>query len=124
LYVSGSLHQEHLCEPCQLAKSKKLPFSSSRRVSKAPLEIVHSDVWTSPVVSISGCRYCVLFVDDFSRFTWIFPLKQKSDVFVCFIKFKCLVENLLSTKIKHFQSDGVGENIYPLNLNLFLSNMV
>jgi hypothetical protein len=123
LSVSGSLHQEHLCEPCQLAKSKKLPFSSSRRVSKAPLEIVHSDVWTSPVVSISGCRYYVLFVDDFSRFTWIFPLKQKSDVFVCLIKFKCLVENFLSTKIKHFQSDGGGEYLSS-QFKFFLSNMV
>jgi hypothetical protein len=109
LSLSSSQRQESLCEPCQLAKSKKLPFLISSRISNFPLELIRSDVWTSPVKSISGCKFYVLFVDDFSRFTWLFPLKHKSDIFVCFFKFKCLVENLLSRKIKQLQTDRGGE---------------
>ena len=85
------------------------PFFNSDRVSSLPLQLVHSDVWQSPVVSLSGCHYYVIFIDDYSRFSWLFPLKSKSDVYTCFIKFKCMVENLFSTKIKSLQSDGDGE---------------
>ncbi|KAF5467872.1 hypothetical protein F2P56_012083 [Juglans regia] len=109
IYVSGSHKLHHVCEFCQMAKSHKLPFPDSLHKSSHPLELIHSDVWTSPVMSISGCKYYVLFIDDFSRFSWMFPLKQKSDVALCFIKFNCLVENLFSYKIKQLQTDNGGE---------------
>jgi transposase InsO family protein len=111
LPVSGSVKFNKLCESCQVSKSRKLPFSDSLRRSTHPLELIHSDVWTSPVVSIGGCKFYVVFIDDYSRFAWLFPLKQKSDVLTCFIKFKCLVENLFSYKIKQLQTDNGGEYV-------------
>jgi len=51
----------------------------------------------------------VVFVDEFSWFSWLYPLFNKSDVLSCFIKFKLLVENLFDTKIKYLQSDNGGE---------------
>jgi len=48
-------------------------------------------------------------------------LKHKSDVFVCFLKFKCLVENLLSRKIKQLQTDGGGE-FTSSQFKMFLAN--
>ena len=81
-------------------------FSLSTRVSTSPLELVHFDVWSSPIISVSGYKYYVTFIDDFSRFTWLFPLRFKYDVFSCFVKFKSLVENLFSCKLKYFQTDG------------------
>ena len=48
----------------------------------------------------------VLFVDDFSRYSWIFPVQFKHQVFDIFFKFKLLVENMFLSKIKAFQSDG------------------
>jgi len=98
-----------VCSDCQLAKSRQLPFPKSQTVTSSPLEFVHSDIWTSPIYSISGCKYYALFVDDFSRYSWLFPLKHKSDVLDCFINFKCLMENLLSCKLKRLQTDGGGE---------------
>jgi histone deacetylase 1/2 len=38
----------HVCDACQQGKSHQLPFSSSTRVIKAPLELVFSDVWALP----------------------------------------------------------------------------
>jgi transposase InsO family protein len=58
---------------------------------------------------LSGCRCYVIFIDDFSCFCWVYPLFQKSDVFISFVKFKSLVENQLSHRIKQFQSDNGGE---------------
>jgi hypothetical protein len=109
LPITSSSSPESLCEPCLLAKSKCLPFSASNNVTREPLEIIHSDLWSSPIPSINGCHYYVVFIDNHSRFTWIYPLHHKSETFACFVKFKSLVENLLSKKIKSFQSDGGGE---------------
>ena len=51
-------------------------------------------------------KYYVLFVDNFSRYSWIFPMQYKHEVFDNFIKLKLHVENLFSSTIKIFQSDG------------------
>ena len=56
-----------------------------------------------------GNKYYVIFADDFSKYTWLFPLFNKSDVFDTFRLFKLQVENLLSLRIKMFRSDGGGE---------------
>jgi len=109
LPFTGSFDKSRVCEACQLGKSKQLPFSNYTRCTLSPLELIHSDVWTSPIPSVSGCRYYVIFVDDYSRFTWLYPLLSKSEVYGCFVKFKLLAENLFSTKIKQFQSDNGGE---------------
>jgi transposase InsO family protein len=86
-----------------------LPFFDSTKTSTRPLELVHSNVWTSSVASLSGSKFYVLFVDDYSRFTWLYPILNKSDVYQSFVKFKLLAENLFSTKIQKFQSDNGGE---------------
>jgi hypothetical protein len=109
LPVSGSINKSQVCDSCQLGKAKQLPFSDSARVSSAPLELIHSDVWTSPVHSMSGCRFYVIFVDDFSSFTWLYPLINKSEVFTYFVKFKLFVEKQFSTSIKQLQTDNGGE---------------
>jgi len=99
-----------VCESCRLGKSSRLPFTSSDFIASRPLERVHCDLWgPAPLSSIQGFQYYVIFIDNFSRFCWFYPLKQKSDFCSIFIKFQSLVENLLQTKIGTFQSDGGGE---------------
>ena len=59
-----------------MGKMTKLPFAHSNSCTTYPIELVHSDVWDpTPITSINGHRYYVIFVDDFTRFTWFFPLK-------------------------------------------------
>jgi transposase InsO family protein len=60
-------------------------------------------------MSSSGFRYYVIFINDFSRYSWLYPLQDKSDVFISFKKFKALVENQFSSHIKNLQLDGSGE---------------
>jgi hypothetical protein len=106
---NGPKKMNKICDSCQVAKSKKLPFPDSHRISTHPLELIHSDVWTSRIVSLGGCKYYVLFVDDYSRFSRIYPLKVKSDVLSYFINFKNLIENLFFSSIKHLVTDNGGE---------------
>lgn len=77
-----------ICVSCQSRKSCKLPFSNSNNINDLPLQKIHCDLWgLAPNVSTQNFRFYVLFTDDFSRFTWLFPLKHKSDFFSCFLKF-------------------------------------
>ena len=57
------------------------------------------------MLSSSGYRYYINFIDAFSRFTWIFLLKHKSDVLQTFSNFKTQVELQLGYKIKAIQTD-------------------
>lgn len=95
-----------VCSDCQHAKSCSLPFSSRLHTSKFPLDLVYSDVWgPASTLSNSGCRYYVSFLDDCTKFLWLFPLKLKSDVASLFLQFQSYVERLFEQKIKMFQSD-------------------
>lgn len=98
-------HSISICSSCQLGKSKKLPFSSSSFLTTKPLEIIHSDVWgPAPIPSISGFNYYIIFIDDFSRYSWLFPLTHRSNAYDVFVKFTKLTE--LDQKIKICRSDG------------------
>ena len=99
-----------VCEPCQMGKSSRLPFLASDSRVLHPLDRIHCDLWgPSPVVSNQGFKYYAIFVDDYSRYSWFYPLRNKSDFESVFISFQKMVENQLNTKIKVFQSDGGGE---------------
>jgi histone deacetylase 1/2 len=74
-----------VCDACQQGKSHQLPFPLSTRVTKHPLEIIYSDVWGPAQVSVSGHRFYVSFVDAYSRFTWLYLIKHKSDVYDVFL---------------------------------------
>jgi histone deacetylase 1/2 len=109
-----------VCDACQQGKSHQLPFPLSDHVTHAPLELIYSDVWGPAQTSVSGHNYYVSFVDAYSRFTWLYLLKRKNDVFDIFLKFQAHVERLLGHKILRVQSDWGGEYI---KLNAFFDKL-
>ena len=53
--------------------------------ASTPFELVHSDVWgPCPVLSPTGFKHFVNFVDDFSRVTWLYLMKSHYELFVSF----------------------------------------
>jgi hypothetical protein len=77
----------HVCDACMQGKSRQLPFPKSVSVSKASLDLVFSDVWGPAPSSVGNHSYYVCFLDDFSKFTWIYLLKYKYEVFEKFHDF-------------------------------------
>lgn len=76
----------------------KLPFNKSIFLASNPLELVHSDVWgPAPITSIDDFRYYLVFIDEFSKFTWVYLLQHKFDVFDVFKYFKACIETQLNT---------------------------
>lgn len=112
----------HVCSSCLSGKMSRLPFSTKSNKSDIPFYKVHTDVWgPAPCVSIDGYRYYVLFVDECTRFTWIYPLINKSDVFLVFVQFLAFVSNQFNASVKILQSDGGGEYVSK-NFKSFLAS--
>jgi hypothetical protein len=81
-------------EHCIYGKQNQVRFPSGATRTKGILELIHSDVFGPiPVPSLDKSMYYVSFIDDFSRNTWIYFLRKKSEVFDKFKEFKALVEN-------------------------------
>ena len=78
-------------------------------MSQFPLELVYSDVWGPAPSSVGGKKYYVSVIDDYSKFTWIYLLRHKSEVFQRFHDFQKLVERMFDRKIVAMQTDWGGE---------------
>ncbi|KAG8499415.1 hypothetical protein CXB51_005894 [Gossypium anomalum] len=103
--------KDTVCEVCQLGKQARLPFPANMAWrARDKLELVHSDV-CGPMKnsSLNDSKYFVLFIDDLTRFCWVYFMKQKSEVFDVFNKFKALVENQSGCKIKALRTDNGSE---------------
>jgi hypothetical protein len=105
----SSEHHE-FCKGCALGKYTKTYFSSSDSREAGIIDLIHSDV-CGPMssASLTGSLYYVVFIDDFSRKSWIFFMKTKGQVFSRFQEFKSLVENQTGKKIRVMRSDNGGE---------------
>ncbi|CAI7884443.1 unnamed protein product [Closterium sp. NIES-53] len=69
------------CLPCVEGRQRAAPHSSSSPPTSAPLQTLHMDVWGPTRVSgQSRERYFLLVVDDYTRYTTVFPLRSKSQV--------------------------------------------
>ena len=107
----GSVSTENFdCVSCQLGKQPALPFNTSESISTDIFDLIHSDVWgPSSVSSIGGSRYFVVFVDDYSRYSWIFNMKHRSELLEVYSNFAKMVETQFSRRIKIFRSDNALE---------------
>ena len=88
------------CETCRQAKITKKPHKSVVRNTEL-LELIHSDLCEfEGILTHGGNRYIITFIDDFSKYTIIYLLKNKSDAFEKFQDFLKEVENQFGRKKK------------------------
>jgi hypothetical protein len=93
-------------------KKKRVRFPSDVMRETRILHLVHSDVFGPvSVPSLRKSVYYVSFIDDFSRNTWIYFLRNKSEVFDRFKEFKALVENQTEKRIKVLRTNN-GREFY------------
>ena len=94
------------CNACQYGKQAKQSFKSIETKTSTALELIHSDLWgPTPIPSTHGHKYYISFVDERTRYTWLFPLTAKSQALNTFIVFKTQIEKQLNLKIKALQTD-------------------
>ena len=73
--------QKFDCTSCHFGKQTKLLFNNSDSFSSTPFNFIYYDIWgPTPVSTEGGSRYFVIFVNDFSRYTWIYLLHHRSEL--------------------------------------------
>ena len=111
---SLSVKECSFCDACQIGKLHQIVFKPSINKSVHAFDLIYSDVWgPSFHPSVDGYRYYLSFVDDFTSFTWIYPMHTKSQVTTIFPQFNAYVERCFNTKIKCIQTD-MGSEYKPL----------
>ena len=103
--------QINFCESCVEGKHHwcHFPTSGGKR-AKEPLGLVHSDICGKmSAESLSGAEYFLTFIDDKTRYVWVYVLKRKDQVFEKFLEWKALVEKSTGHKLKALRTDNGGE---------------
>ena len=94
------------CESCIMGKLPRSPFSGIGERAKGILELIHSDVCGPMLVQArSDSFYFITFIDDFSRYGWVYLMRYKSEAFEKFREFKNEVEKQSRKSIKTLRSD-------------------
>ena len=83
------------CDVCHFSKQKRLPFPISTHISSAPFDLIHCDLW-GPFATYN----------DFSRCTWVYLLKLKSDSQFVILNFANMVKTQSNRSIKTIRSDN------------------
>ena len=104
---SISCIQESICLICPLAKQSKLPFLVSSSFSTSIFELLHCNVWGPMAInSISGSKFFLTIVNDYTRFTWVHLMQHKSQTSSKIQSFSNMVQTQFHTKIKCIRSDN------------------
>ncbi|KAG8501139.1 hypothetical protein CXB51_003230 [Gossypium anomalum] len=96
------------CIAYHLRKEHKLPFLKSLSEYVKPLQLVVANVWGPALIPSNSFRYYVTFTDTYTRYTWLYFLKKKSEVLNVFPLFHRQVERTLGCKLLALQLDEVG----------------
>ena len=94
------------CESCLKGKMSKSPFNKKGERAKETLELMHSDVCGPMSTQARGdYLYFITFIDDYSRYGYVYLMKYKSETFEKFKEFKAEVEKQLGKSIKTLRYD-------------------
>jgi transposase InsO family protein len=102
---------DSVCEGCIMGKQHrtKYPSGVAKRATE-PFELVHSDVCgPMSVNSIGGSRYFVTFIDDYTRYTYVYFIKHKDEELAKFKECVNLATNLTGKSVKTLRTDNGGE---------------
>ena len=99
------------CESCLRGKQTRQPFpQATSYLASHPLELIHGDLCGPITPTTPGLkRYVFVLIDDYSRYMWTILLKQKSEAFEKFKRFKTLVEQEIKAEIQTLRTDRGGE---------------
>ena len=98
-----------ICEGCAIGKQQRESFPHYKFRSYEPLALVHSYICgPMQTLSLGNNKYFLLFVDDYSRMSWVYFISHKYGTFSCFQKFKVCVEKESGYYLKVLRTHRVG----------------
>lgn len=111
---SHSQDNTAVCTICLLAKQKRLPFPHHNNLSPCAFDLVHVDIW-GPYhePTVEGYRYFLTPVDDYTRSTWIYLMKCKSEARPLLASFITMIQTQFGCQLKQLRSDNGQEFQMP-----------
>ncbi|CAN0910966.1 Retrovirus-related Pol polyprotein from transposon TNT 1-94 [Linum grandiflorum] len=95
------------CDVCQLAKHTRSSYHGLSYRPTRPFAIIHSDIWgPTRIKNINGARWFVTFIDDHTRLTWTFLMREKSETTAMFQEFYDMILTQFNTKIQVLKTDN------------------
>jgi len=118
-----SFVKDRVCSACIEGKCHEVPHRPKTIISsKGCLELLHMDLFGPLTIeSLGRKKYCLVIVDDYSRYTWVFFFKKKSETQQTVIKFSNEVQRQREAKIMMIRSDN-GTEFKNYTLDEFLSD--
>jgi hypothetical protein len=118
-----SFAKDRVCRACVEGKMHDSPHKRKTIVSsKRILELLHVDLFGPPShASLGGKKYCLVIIDDYSRYTWVYFFKLKSETQENFIDFINMVQRQYNVPVLIIRSDN-GIEFKNYTLNGFLSD--
>jgi transposase InsO family protein len=100
--------KDRFCSACQAGKQVGTHHPHKNiMTTDRPLELLHMDLFgLIAYISIGGSKYCLVIVDDYSRFTWVFFLQEKSQTQETLKGFLRRAQNEFGLRIKKIGSDN------------------
>lgn len=109
-----------ICDSCHYAKQTKLRFAHNNHIAMHCFDLLHMDIWGPiGIPSMQGHHYFLTIVDDHSRFTWLFLMKNKGETRDCIKNFITYIQTQFSAKIKSIRSDNGPE----FNMSSYLASL-
>jgi transposase InsO family protein len=108
LGLNVHFEKDRICNACQAGKQVGVHHPHKNiMTTDMPLELLHMDLFGSiAYISISGSKYCLVIVDDYSCFTWVFFLQEKSQTQETLKRFLRWAQNEFGLRIKKIRSDN------------------
>jgi transposase InsO family protein len=106
--INVHFKKDRVCSACQAGKQVGAHHPHKNiMTTDRPLELLHMDLFGSiAYISIDGSKYCLVILDDFSRFTWVFFLQEKSQTQETLKGFLRQAQNEFRLRIKKIRSDN------------------
>ncbi|GJS01455.1 retrovirus-related pol polyprotein from transposon TNT 1-94 [Tanacetum coccineum] len=107
------INSKYKCKTCVEAKLTRTSFKSVKRTTE-PLDMIHTDICDlKSLPTKGGNKYFITFIDDCTKYCYVYLLKSKDEAIDKFVLYKTEVENQLGKKIKVVRSDRGGEYVAP-----------
>ncbi|CAN1170498.1 Retrovirus-related Pol polyprotein from transposon TNT 1-94 [Linum perenne] len=121
LFINKNSNQFE-CEVCQLAKHTRSVYSGTGYQPTKPFSVIHSDIW-GPIKTrnINGARWFITFIDDHTRLTWTFLMKEKAETTGIVQNFCKMILTQFNTQMQVLKTDNAHDYFNHV-LGGFLTN--
>ncbi|KAL5779663.1 hypothetical protein ACOSQ2_010400 [Xanthoceras sorbifolium] len=110
------------CEICHLSKHIRNSYQGLPYKNSHPFSMIHYDIWGPPrIKNITGAKWFISFIDDHTKISWVFLMKEKSEAGHIFQNFNKMIQTQFNTTIQVFKTDNAKEYFSSILSNYLLN---